>query len=245
MTRCTTLPRVRCSVRTSGGPALAVEADPSLCAQHQQALPWVTLVCQRVSTRNLGAILGTVFRTVSARIELDVLKVDVDSFEGPILEEALFRQGLRPKVLLAEINAGIPPPLQFALLDSPQLAEAGKTVELRVGDTTFEVNMPAAGVSLSYLVNRLAPDYLLLELGSPDAVFVRADMLQHFGRAAALDEFEAFAHSWLDLHGFSRHQVRRWLWELDEVDGLGEVYNHLSLWMSRHLGQVLPFILSF
>jgi len=236
----------RDAVRESGGPTLAVEADPELCARHRQALPWVSLACERVSTRNLGALLRTSFSLASSRAALDVLKVDLDSFEGPILEEALFRQGLRPKLLLVEINAGIPPPLQFALLDSPQLQEAAKIVAISVGGSSpMEVNMPAAGVSLSYLVQRFAPDYVLLELGSPDAVLVRADLLPRLGRDAPLDEFQAFAHSWLDLHGFSRGQVRRWLYELDEVEALGEVYRHLAGWMAAHLGQVLPFVLSF
>ena len=77
----------------------------------------------------------------SARFDLDVLKVrdcrnmskhfrlqtlrfanlsqvDIDSYDGPMIEECISAR-LRPKVLQVEINAGIPPPLQYALLDSP------------------------------------------------------------------------------------------------------------------------------
>lgn len=231
-------------VRFGGGPALAVEAQEVLCERHRKALPWVTLVCDRVSTRNLGAFVEHVFTTQSAREEVDVLKVDVDSFEGPLVEEAIQRQGLRPKLLLVEINAGIPPPLQYALLDSPQLEHFGTEVALAIGDDApMEMNAPFAGVSVSYLVRRLTPHYALLELGSPDAVFVRTDLLPALGREAPLDEFQAFAHGWVDVHGFSRHQLRRWMFELDEVEALGEFHDHLTEWMRSHLGAMLPFTL--
>jgi len=231
-------------VQVSRGPALAVEAQEALCARHREALPWVTLVCEKASTRNLGALVQSVFPAQSAREAVDVLKVDVDSFEGPLIEEAIQRQGLRPKLLLVEINAGIPPPLQYALLDSPQLERFGTEAALAIGDDApMEVNAPFAGVSISYLVRRLAPYYVLLELGSPDAVFLRADLLPALGRKAPLDEFQAFARGWVDVHGFSRHQLRRWLFELDEVEALGEFHAHLAGWMLSHLGAVLPFTL--
>merc|ERR1712039_732464 len=99
----------------------------------------------------------------------------------------------------------------------------------------FEVNKPIAGVSLSYLVRLLAPEYYLLELGSPDAIFVRADILKKMHREP-LDEFETFERSWVDLHGFSRKQLRRWYFELDEVSALGEVHDYLVSWMQSHLG---------
>lgn len=232
-------------VRSLGGPTLAVEANQALCAKHREALPWVTLACERVSTRNLGDLVRRTF-TTEAATNLDVLKVDIDSFEGPLLEEALLRLRLRPKLLFVEVNAGIPPPLQFALLDSPLLERYYPELAISSGGSApMEVNMPCAGASLSYLVRHLAPEYSLLELGSPDAIFVRSDLLPSLGRRAPQDEFQAFARSWVDVHGFSRGQLRRWFFELDEVEALGEVHEHLSTWMQRHLGVVLPFVLSF
>ena len=45
-----------------------------------------------------------------------------------MIEECISAR-LRPKILQVEINAGIPPPLQYALLDSPH------SVCIRVVDT--------------------------------------------------------------------------------------------------------------
>lgn len=232
-------------VRELGGASLAIEADPALCVRHRKNLPWVPLACTRITTSNARAVIAPSFRTESSRAAVDVVKVDIDSFEGPMLEECLWRLHLRPKLLMVEVNSGIPPPLQFALLDSPQLRRHLAKVELlKEGGQPLEVNLPVAGVSLSYLVRRLAPDYALLELGSPDAIFVRSDLLALLGRKP-LDEFEAFGRSWADAHGFSRSQIRRWHFELDEVDALGEVHAYLTSWMERHLAEVLPFTLTY
>ena len=38
---------------------------------------------------------------------------------------------LRPKVLRVEINAGIPPPLQYALLDSPHSVCIRRVVDMK------------------------------------------------------------------------------------------------------------------
>merc|ERR1711972_586463 len=159
--------------------------------------------------------------------------------EAFVLEELLQRGGLTPKIILVEVNSGIPPPLQFALHDSPQFRNHSRMVELVASDGQamhrFEVNKPIAGVSLSYLVRHLAPAYFLLELGSPDAIFVRADLMKKLQREA-LDEFQAYERSWADLHGFSRQQVRHWYFNLDEIQMLGDVNDYLVSWMRRHLG---------
>ncbi|CAK8993541.1 unnamed protein product [Durusdinium trenchii] len=203
----------------AGGGALAIEADEELCAKHRVNLPWVKLVCSRVSTQNLKLLLSGF--PPSARSDLDVLKVDIDSYDGPIIKECR-AQRLRPKILQVEINAGIPPPLQFALLDSPQLRETDSSVELLgVFSEKLPINAPIAGVSLSYLVRQLAPEYVLMDIASPDAIFLRADIARDMA-LNPLDEFDAFARAWSDVHGFHRQTLRRWVFQLGHMELLGE-----------------------
>ncbi|CAK0889432.1 unnamed protein product, partial [Prorocentrum cordatum] len=115
----------------------------------------------------------------------------------------------------------------------------------RGGGAPMVVNAPMAGVSLSWLVRRLAPlGYGLLELGSPDAAFARGDVLAALGRRPQ-DEFAAFSRSWLDTHGFGRRQLRRWLFELGEEEAQAELREHLQGWMRHHLGRELPFDLVY
>ena len=220
--------------------ALAIEADDNLCVKHAENLPWVKLVCSKVTTQNLRKLLSA-FPSF-ARSNLDILKVDIDSYDGPIIEESISCH-LRPKLIQAEINA-LPPPLQFALLDSEQLRSCAIDVELLgVFSEKLPINAPVAGVSLSYLVRRLAPQYILMDIVSPDAIFLRADIAKDMA-IEALDEFDAFARAWIDVHGIHRTVLRRWFFELDEVALLGEVFEFVTSWMTSHIGKILPFALS-
>ncbi|CAE7352025.1 unnamed protein product [Symbiodinium natans] len=59
------------------GTAVAIEADEGFCAQHRKNLPWVTLHCGFAVPATLKALLGRLtWRS------LDVLKVDIDSYDG-------------------------------------------------------------------------------------------------------------------------------------------------------------------
>lgn len=48
----------------------------------------------------------------------DLLKLDIDGYDGPVLLEIL-RAGFRPKVIQLEVQPEIPPPLEFAVLYDP------------------------------------------------------------------------------------------------------------------------------
>jgi hypothetical protein len=69
----------------------------------------------------------------------DFLKLDIDSYDGPVLETIL-AEGYRPKVLQIEINGEIPPPIAFAVYYDPRF---------RITD---DFGSPGGyfGVSLSY-----------------------------------------------------------------------------------------------
>ncbi|CAE7340696.1 unnamed protein product [Symbiodinium sp. KB8] len=143
------------------------------------------------------------------------------------------------------VNAGFPPPLQYSLLDSPLLREHLPYVEVYgpiFGDKEMrlQVNSPIAGTSLSYYVQHLWPVYVLWDIASPDAIFLRADLAEVAG-VEALDEFHAFAWSWADIHNFHRDLVRRWTFELDAEGALGEAFQYMVDWMKQNLGIILPF----
>jgi Methyltransferase FkbM domain len=48
----------------------------------------------------------------------DLLKLDIDGYDGPVLLEIL-RAGFRPKVIQLEVQPEIPPPIEFAVLYDP------------------------------------------------------------------------------------------------------------------------------
>jgi hypothetical protein len=50
--------------------------------------------------------------------DTDLLKLDIDGYDGPVLREIL-RAGFRPKVLQLEVQPEIPPPIEFAVLYDP------------------------------------------------------------------------------------------------------------------------------
>ncbi|CAE7364340.1 hypothetical protein AK812_SmicGene11997 [Symbiodinium microadriaticum] len=228
------------SLVKESGAAVAIEADEGLCVKHRRNLPWVALHC--------GFAVPSTLRSLLAPLpwrSLDVLKVDIDSCDGLIVDECVHRLGWRPKVIQVEVNAGFPPPLQYSLLDSPLLREHLPYVEVYgpiFGDKEMrlQVNSPIAGTSLSYYVQHLWPVYVLWDIASPDAIFLRADLAEVAG-VEALDEFHAFAWSWADIHNFHRDLVRRWTFELDAEGALGEAFQYMVDWMKQNLGIILPF----
>lgn len=50
--------------------------------------------------------------------DLDALKVDIDSFDLPVLQ-AILQADFRPKVLMVEINSDVPPPIKWTLQPPP------------------------------------------------------------------------------------------------------------------------------
>ncbi|CAE7574553.1 unnamed protein product, partial [Symbiodinium necroappetens] len=195
------------SLVKESGAAVAIEADEGLCVKHRRNLPWVALHC--------GFAVPSTLRSLLAPLPW-----------RRIVDECVHRLGWRPKVIQVEVNAGFPPPLQYSLLDSPLLREHLPYVEVYgpiFGDKEMrlQVNSPIAGTSLSYYVQHLWPVYVLWDIVSPDAIFLRADLAEVAG-IEALDEFHAFAWSWADIHNFHRDLVRRWTFELDAEGALGE-----------------------
>jgi hypothetical protein len=72
----------------------------------------------------------------------DLLKLDIDGYDGPVLLEIL-RAGFRPKVLQLEVQPEIPPPIEFAVLYDPAY---------RCADSAGKVG-GFYGASLAYVCN--------------------------------------------------------------------------------------------
>lgn len=74
--------------------------------------------------------------------EFDLLKVDIDSFDGPVLRAAL--RSFRPSVVHVEVNPEIPPPLSFAIDYDPRYVHFGLRWVLRLFGEFRHVAVPAA-----------------------------------------------------------------------------------------------------
>ena len=127
------------------------------------------------------ASVGSQLRGYGAPDAFDVLKIDIDSTDLPVLR-AVLGAGFRPKLVMVEINHMIPPPLEWARLERAD----GAPQTGRVQEPQF------FGVSANALFSELsAAGYALVafELGSADgcatcehnAWAVRADLLRARG----------------------------------------------------------------
>lgn len=121
----------------------------------------------RVSPESLVAAL----RAHDAPLDFDIIKIDVDSIECPLLD-SLMSSGYRPRVIVAEASPAWPPPLLFrreaAEYDPPQLCPRARNKWILVGGEFFY------GCSLQEIYEVLHPHgYELLQYAMEDAFFVR------------------------------------------------------------------------
>lgn len=171
-----------------------------------------------------------------------VLKIDIDSTDGPLLKEIL-RLGYQPAVIQIEINNDIPPPFQFALMYHPM----------------FETEFASAGVfglygcSLSFVTETARPyGYDLFSVGSSesmrDAVLVRRDLRPHLPEWPLLVERDAFLSR---PKGFSHMETdfgintESWRTREDYALLLTEIWNACVLASQARFGFVAPFTLTY
>ena len=112
-----------------------------------------------------------------------LLKIDIDSFDGPLLAAAL--DGIEPEVIRIEVNPDFPPPLRFAVEYDPDYAHSGTAGFF--------------GCSLSYVLSVCRPrGYELLEIDfskpkrGQDALLVAERLLGLFGVEPPVDERDLF-----------------------------------------------------
>ncbi|CAJ1353666.1 unnamed protein product [Effrenium voratum] len=145
--------------RFSNATGVAVERDAERCARHREVLPNVGVACSEVTPQN---ILELIHPALDGS-DLDVLKVDIDSYDCPVLEMILPQ--VNAKIVLVEANPSIPPPYQWSMLHHPELWSFFNSFH-------SPEEVPIRGCSLAYEVQLLRRHgYDLVAFGGHDAVF--------------------------------------------------------------------------
>lgn len=168
---------------------------------------------------------------------VDILKVDVDSFDISILDAAL--SVLQARVVMAEYNLAIPPPFRYAQQYADDVAgtsNSGPAAALRRG---------MFGASISYLVEFFAlRGYLLLKMNHADTVWIHRSLAAQFSDDNAflqfpVDEWACYLQarlppnndlSWWLPPEYRRDYTREWLLERDEHVALRRLWGNLSNW---------------
>jgi hypothetical protein len=96
-----------------GGLCIEGANEPKL-AENLPADNITKLTATRITPIDIASVLAE----NSCPTNIDLLKIDIDGYDGPILQEIL-ASGYRPKVIQVEVNPEIPPPIQFAVLYHP------------------------------------------------------------------------------------------------------------------------------
>eukprot|EP00927_Polykrikos_kofoidii_P038697 TRINITY_DN33108_c0_g1_i1.p1 TRINITY_DN33108_c0_g1~~TRINITY_DN33108_c0_g1_i1.p1 ORF type:complete len:622 (-),score=119.05 TRINITY_DN33108_c0_g1_i1:8-1873(-) len=239
-----------------GGASLAVERDERRCVEHSANLPHVALACMEVTPRLLVRLARDHWRRLGGTVHVDVVKIDVDSFDCDLAEALLQEPWLSVRVLVLEVNSAVPPPVGFAARYRPGAA----FVDLDMGfiepgaDRTPRATSgaPVYGCSLSHQVRAFGEhgfDLVHFHLG--DAVFLRRDVpvdpwlstaeaqqraarqQQKVAAYPSLDEFEIYASQRIGA-AVPGKTLRRWFFELEDPE---EVFEEVLQWLLawRHM----------
>ena len=163
------------------------------------------------------ATIASVVTSAGAPKDADVLKIDIDSIDMPVLHALLSGAGMRPKLISMEINCDIPPPVQWhaGLLSSGAGGGGGFAFSLSTAMGGFY------GASLDALHSYLLEagwGLVAIELGSPhfgrkehNAWFARADLMEQARvppptRAQMVRAF--WRHHWLQHYGLRERPAR-------------------------------------
>ncbi len=219
-----------------GYPGLAVDASPDLPKLFDN-LPQAE-VRKLVGTLVTPANIADVLRDAGCPARPALIKIDIDSYDGPVLEAAL--AAIEPDVIHVEVNAEFPPPLRFTVQYDPRYRHSWKA--------------GFAGCSLSYLTSICRPrGYELLEvdLTNPhdrgDAILVKERYLGLFDVTPPVDERELFLREPYHAgRGFAEIGIDTASWR-DEHDFqalLGRARDACVTASLHRYGAVLPFVLT-
>lgn len=221
-------------VRSTNATGVAVERNPERCDRHRQALPQVHVACSEVTPQN---VLFLVDEVLSPPEMLDIIKVDIDSYDCPVLEVLL--GALSARVVLVEANPSIPPPYQWAMLHHPQLWDFFNSFH-------SPEEVPIRGCSLAYEVDLLRRfGYDLVAFGGHDAIFTHSSVRSAwFPLEPPMDEFDCYNEAFIAANGIPIQSTRRWFFELgDPQVGLPEIWDFFASWMQVHSPRLFPFAL--
>lgn len=219
----------------SNATGVAVERDPLRCERHQAAFPLVQVMCSAVTPQNILALVAEM--VTQPPTWLDVLKVDIDSYDCPVLEVLL--GALKARVVLVEANPSIPPPYRWAMLHHPELWAFFNSFP-------NPEEVPIRGCSLSYevdLLHRFGYDFVAF--GGHDAIFTHSSV-----RAAWLplrppmDEFDCYNEAFIAANGIPIQLTRRWFFGVNDTQlALPEIWTFFTDWMQASSPTLFPFAL--
>jgi len=249
--------------------ALAVEMDPVNCKKHEGNLPHVHLACDMATPESIWDIILSWIPLESSvwtrdspdvfELSVDVLKIDIDSYDCALVEEILHgswrrREGaggpthvrVKPSLVVLETNDAVPPPIKMSLRYHRNLS----TINLE--SFHCDGNLPLAGCSLSYQAAMMAKlGYGLIHYGSANAVFAQKTLLPFLSKISdgmirgPLDEIDCYANVGISSQCGGPRQIRRWFQEgLPAWKVLEEVTNHLKAIVQDFDLPTLPLTLS-
>eukprot|EP00928_Gymnodinium_smaydae_P072546 TRINITY_DN55894_c0_g1_i1.p1 TRINITY_DN55894_c0_g1~~TRINITY_DN55894_c0_g1_i1.p1 ORF type:complete len:369 (-),score=85.63 TRINITY_DN55894_c0_g1_i1:130-1236(-) len=213
---------------------VAVERDPKRCARHREALPLVDVQCTAVTPQN---VVDLVASSLPPPLRVDVLKVDIDSYDCPVLEVLLER--LTAKIVIAEVNPSVPPPYQWAMLHHPQLWDFFDSFH-------SPEEVPIRGCSLAYevdLMRRFGYDFVAF--GGHDALFTHSSVRAAWSPLVPpMDEFDCYNEAFIAANGIPIAKTRRWFFEQNDTQaGLPEIWDFFAGWMQENSPRAFPFAL--
>jgi len=214
---------------------VAIERDPVLCERHRANLPQVNVVCEEVTPQN---IVGLVSQGMALPASIDVLKIDIDSYDCPVLEELL--PVLKAKIVLMEVNPSIPPPYQWAMLHHPKLWPF-------FNGHANPREVPIRGCSLAYEVDLLRRyDYDFLAFGGHDALFAHRSVRDAWHPLKPpMDEFDCYNEAFIAANGIPIERTRHWYFDINDTQAaLPEIWDFFVGWMqSNEAPSIFPFAL--
>jgi len=220
-------------VTQEGLTGVAVEPATDKCLAFQRHLSNITLQCTSATPQILpGLILEHVGPAV------DVVKVDIDSYDCAILEELLSR--LTTHLLLMEVNPGIPPPFKWAMRYHADLSAF-------LGNLDAEElqSAPIRGCSLSYVVSLAKKyGYDFVAFGHHDALFSHRSLRHVWDWQPPMDEVRCYNESFVSLNGIPIELARQWFFEGDLSSNIVSIWEFFIDWMRNHAGgKLFPFTL--
>ncbi|CAJ1365808.1 unnamed protein product [Effrenium voratum] len=212
---------------------IAIERDPEQCERHKANLPDVNVVCSEVTPQN---VLPLVRQGLQGQ-DIDVLKIDIDSYDCPVLERIAPK--VRATMIMVETNPSIPPPYQWAMLYDPDLWNFFESFR-------NPVEVPVRGCSLAYEIQVLRRyGYDLLAFDGHDAIFTHESVRRAFHpHQLPVDEFDCYAHSLIVANGIPINLTRQWFFKESDVHKtLPEIWRFFVDWMAANSPILFPFAL--
>lgn len=201
----------------------------------KEAAPELVEVATTITPQGVaGGALGDTIRAATGG-SVDVVKVDIDSFDCDVLRALL--GGLEAAVLVLEVQPAAPPPIRFARLFHPE----------------DPLTHGWVGCSVSYQAELLRPAYQLILNSEDSAVFVRSSLLPvlealpagsifywtRFKPRLPADEWDCFRRTrTLDQTRLAARAsqghvtppafVREWAFELRPIDARSRIWGNIT-----------------